>query len=481
MSSYSNYLGSNRCCVNNLNKKVTGPQGAQGYQGAIGPYGNQGATGERGATGVGVRGPQGPQGPAGGAQGATGATGATGPQGHTGATGVTGAQGATGPSQWVSMNGTGLTGVGYTGIGVTGQDVLIYGNLYVSGIIDPTKIIVSDNSNIITLDTTSTEPSVLITDGTPITNTLTNTQIQIIDNDPLLPDPKSTTITSTDIKIIAGISELDTTITNQTIQVRLDNDHKLDLTTGSIGILNDTLSSSFSSTQLQIIDTTGALFQSTLDKEKLEINNGNTAEIYSVGLVGNDFVISSANDRFLLNSADINLDAPNVNSFGFSMPISFTKQRTDNFSYSLGGQNFDVILQRNFNISEQFVSIPMVIGLTSTIWKIDFAFNMFQVSNMTDKGMGIYIDFIDNASNIYTPITYNDTTPFSIGRKDNGYNSGADAPFIPINWTDYVDLGALYNTGSSNFPLDMRIYFAGDSSLSSSYNMLLTLTRTNIV
>jgi len=39
------------------------------------------------------------------------------------------------------MNGTGgITGMGYTGIGVTGQDVLIYGNLLVTGGIDPTYL-----------------------------------------------------------------------------------------------------------------------------------------------------------------------------------------------------------------------------------------------------------------------------------------------------------------------------------------------------
>ena len=38
------------------------------------------------------------------------------------------------------MNGVGITGGGYTGIGVTGQDVLIYGNLLVSGGIDPTYL-----------------------------------------------------------------------------------------------------------------------------------------------------------------------------------------------------------------------------------------------------------------------------------------------------------------------------------------------------
>jgi hypothetical protein len=177
---------------------------------------------------------------------------------------------------------------------------------------------------------------------------------------------------------------------------------------------------------------------------------------------------------------DINLDAPNIDSFNYAMPICFTKQRTDNFSYSVGGQTFDKILQRDFAIPQQFVSIsPMVIGLTSTIWKIEFAFNMFQVSSMTDKGMGIFIDFIDAGSNVYTPIIYNANTPFSIDRKDNGYGSGVDAPYLPINWTDYVDLGGLYNTGSN--PIDMRIYFAADGSISSSYNMLLTLTRTNLV
>jgi hypothetical protein len=106
---------------------------------------------------------------------------------------------------------------------------------------------------------------------------------------------------------------------------------------------------------------------------------------------------------------------------------------------------------------------------------------MFQVSPMSDKGMGIYIDFIDSQSNVYTPITYNVNTPFSIDRKDFGYGAGANAPYIPINWTDYVDLATLYNTGSSNFPFEMRIYFAGDASISSSYNLLLTLTRTNFI
>ena len=137
----------------------TGPTGAQGDTGATGPTGAQGATGATGPTGAqgdtGATGPTGAQGATGatGAQGATGATGPTGAQGDTGATGPTGAQGATGAtgaqgdtgaqgatggSPWIPMSGYGAGGTaGYTGIGITGQDVLIYGNLLVTGGIDP--------------------------------------------------------------------------------------------------------------------------------------------------------------------------------------------------------------------------------------------------------------------------------------------------------------------------------------------------------
>jgi hypothetical protein len=80
MSSYSNYLGSKKCCATNLAKTVTGPQGPQGTKGAIGPFGYQGVTGSqglRGATGPCCRGPTGVPGVT-GAQGADGAAGGNG-------------------------------------------------------------------------------------------------------------------------------------------------------------------------------------------------------------------------------------------------------------------------------------------------------------------------------------------------------------------------------------------------------------------
>lgn len=201
----------------------------------------------------------------------------------------------------------------------------------------------------------------------------------------------------------------------------------------------------------------------------------------------NDAITITADDNITLTSGglgNIILNAPNIDSYSYAMPICFTRQRTDTFATgTTGGQNFDLIYQTPFNIPQEFVSIsPMGIPLTSTNWKIDFAFNMFQVSTMGDKGMGIHIDFIDAASNVYTPITYNANTPYSIEKKDYGYASGGNAPYIPINWTDYVDLASLYNTGGANFPFDMRIWFAADGSgLTSNFNVLITLTRTNLL
>ena len=124
-TNYTQYLGAKRCC----DLKVQGPQGSQGYQGpsavgTIGYTGSTGAQGYQGATGRSCKGP----------------TGAQGYQGSTGAQGNTGAQGYTGASIWTPMNGQGPQGSVYTGIGVTGQDVLIYGNLLVTGEIDPTSI-----------------------------------------------------------------------------------------------------------------------------------------------------------------------------------------------------------------------------------------------------------------------------------------------------------------------------------------------------
>ena len=83
-------LGSNRCCNNNLNKNIVGPQGAIGHFGPIGVIGNTGFTGAEGFTGAtgicyrGYKGDIGPRGPQGGITGPQGAIGPVGPSGTVG-------------------------------------------------------------------------------------------------------------------------------------------------------------------------------------------------------------------------------------------------------------------------------------------------------------------------------------------------------------------------------------------------------------
>ena len=112
---YQQYLGAQRCC-DLRGVGPAGPKGDKGDQGDIGPRGFTGTTGITGATGA--RGCRGYTGPAGGPEGPTGST---------------------GPSQWINTAYTGPTGPGYTGIGYTG-DVMVFGNLYVEGGIDPTYL-----------------------------------------------------------------------------------------------------------------------------------------------------------------------------------------------------------------------------------------------------------------------------------------------------------------------------------------------------
>ena len=274
--------------------------------------------------------------------------------GLTGLTGFVGPQysliknpgptGPTGGTPWVLSSFTGPTGPGYTGIGYTG-DVMVYGALYVQGGIDPTYLALTPQTsgpagfpNPLWLDTNDnlrSEKILLANTTTPyITNTLNNNQIQVIDNDPSYFDPKSTTITKSGISIIAGISELDTQITNQSIQIRLNNDFYSNLSTSTLSFLDTTgvgYSSSLTTQNLEMTnvgiigydqryfqvdglttpqypklymrDESG--YRATLQGSQLAFYNEATGGTYTAGVNGNDFEIASGGDRLLLNSGSL--------------------------------------------------------------------------------------------------------------------------------------------------------------------------------
>lgn len=195
------------------------------------------------------------------------------------------------------------------------------------------------------------------------------------------------------------------------------------------------------------------------------------------------FNTTAVNDINLVSSnfGDINLDASNIDSFNFAMPICFTRERNDTFNYSLGGQTFQNVYTTGVNIPYQFFTETPTSGYTSTFWKIDFALNCYNNSNIGDKGLALYIEFLDQATNPYNPITYNLTTPYAVWQNPSTFTNAPQPPFQNFNWTDLINFSGLVSTGSGNVPLGMNLWIAGDTAFTCNFQMTLTLTRTNLV
>ena len=212
--------------------------------------------------------------------------------------------------------------------------------------------------------------------------------------------------------------------------------------------------------------------------------NIHTTTATPFAITGDGDITISADDSISLTSVglgNINLDAPNINSYTYAMPICFTRERADNFNYSLGGQTFQNVYSTAFNVPFQFFSDTPQFGYTSSYWKIDFALNCYTNSATADKGIAIYFEFLDGASNSYSPIAYNQSTPYAVYQPASTFVGGTSPPYQNFNWTDVIDFAGLSGTGSGNVPLNINLWFAGDNPLTCNFQMVMTLTRTNVV
>ena len=188
---------------------------------------------------------------------------------------------------------------------------------------------------------------------------------------------------------------------------------------------------------------------------------------------GGDITLSSP------NMYNINLDTENLNAYGYALPICFTRERHDNFSYNVGGQQMEQVYNMPMNVPYQFFADSPQANYTSSIWKIDFALNCYDCSVTGDKGRALYIEFTDQNGTVYTPNTYNLEFPYAVWDMPSQYNGVSHSNFQNFNWSDYVDFHGLFQTGSGNLPLNCYLYFAGDQPLNSKIIMTVTLTRTN--
>jgi len=212
----------------------------------------------------------------------------------------------------------------------------------------------------------------------------------------------------------------------------------------------------------------------------------NITDDISLTSITKSITLTAEDNLSLVSSAlgNINLDAPNINSYSYALPICFTRERVDGFSYNLGGgspQTFENVYTTNFALPYQFVSDTPQSGYFSSYWKIEVALNCYGSTNLGDKGLAFYIAFEDQSSNVYLPVAYNDVTPHAKWQNPSTYNNGSWNNFQNFNWTDLIDLSALSGTGSGTVPFNMRLWCAGDTNFSTNFNLVVTMTRTNLI
>jgi hypothetical protein len=221
------------------------------------------------------------------------------------------------------------------------------------------------------------------------------------------------------------------------------------------------------------------------------LSSGNILTMTAVDAVdiiaGNVMNLTSAAPMTLSTGAGLNeiiVSAPNFNAYTYAMPICFSHSRiAQSFAYTLGTQHMEEIFHDAFAIPAEFVALAPPPSYTSSIWKIEVAFNCYSSTNLGDKGIAMYMEFEDQATTVYAPVVYNKNLPYAVWQNGSTYVvAGAGTTgFQNFNWTDYIDLSGLYGTGAGNLPLNLRFFLAGDTPFNADYNFLITLTKTNLV
>jgi len=266
------------------------------------------------------------------------------------------------------------------------NSILLDDTLGRTSTLDFSSLIFTDPAYNVTID--ATIPSLkLINNGLTLETNITNTQIQIIDNDPALPDPVFTRINKDGMKVKQGSGqELETNITNQQVEVRFNNE----------------IISSLTPSSLTFTDTTGALFQSVLDKEQLEITNGNSGEIYTLGLNGNDLVIASGNDRLLLNSGTAESYWGDVFNAGTNANIALNLGGASRCDIDIRSGEFNVGDLNSSNNGTKIIlndTTPVISMLSSEIG-IDSGAGITKIGDVQGSNSGTLIDLNDTNQTI---------------------------------------------------------------------------------
>ena len=205
----------------------------------------------------------------------------------------------------------------------------------------------------------------------------------------------------------------------------------------------------------------------------------------------NDSISFTADDNITLLSnglGNINLNAPNINSYNYAMPICFEfVEENRTYNYGSGGQNWELAWTQNLNVPPQFFVDTPQAGYTSHMWKIDFTINTWNgggQNNSTDKALAYYIDFQDQNAIFYTPIIFSSIKPNCRHNNNSTWSGnigGSLAEFQTFTWTDMIDFQPIGGGGSGLLPLKFNVYISADNPKLFDFTYKLGLTRTNLI
>lgn len=245
-------------------------------------------------------------------------------------------------------------------------DVLVNGNSAGTTDIDMNHQDLTNVENI-TLNSTTT---------TDITNTLTNTQIQIIDNDPLLSDPIFTKIMKNSIEVNGGDVNINRTLIQpQLISVNQTNDLNSSLSPSAVSFLDTTgsgFNSSLTATTLQLTESSGNL-DATLNRSTLSFTDA-TGSGFVSSLSANAVVISDTTNSLTFQTTPsaltmVNTAVGSIASLDVEK-LQFLGSNTTNTISNSGGQLLNVTADGNLNLSSNsgdcIIGVPNQIQLNST-------------------------------------------------------------------------------------------------------------------
>jgi hypothetical protein len=271
--------------------------------------------------------------------------------------------------------------------------------------------------------------------------------------------------------------------TDQQLYTYLDNGFAYGKPTLSLAENGPSISSTLDSSKLQFMNGTASPFMELNGNNQLWIENTSTLPIIinsthsqiTLGDVGNQghytrIAVDDTTRAIELNSVDIIGNVGSGSSPYYTLPIHFTTKWSVSYNYS-NTNNWELVASTFMNIPAEYFTLS-----NYNVWKSEVAFNCFNMSNQTDKGHAMYLEFIDSTGNPFSGFTFNYSTPFTARKNGSTYNNTSNNS-ENYCWTDYMD----FSNGTSGGPFTVNLYTYADNSMSCEFNAIISLSKTNLV